>query len=263
MGEYRIPSGHRFEQVFNFRDLGGHTTADGRRVAKGRLLRSGHLGHASPSDIAILAGYGLRRVFDFRTASDIGLEGADRLPPGAENVQLPMPDPARGGDIRKLMNENSPDELPEIFGHGRAEAMMCESAAGLVRERREPYAQVLKALARPSAVPALFHCSAGKDRAGWAGSVVLLTLGVPEEQVVEQYLLSNRAAKEIVDRNRQHGRAAWDNDLFAPLIGVRAEYIQSSFDAVRQEWGDFEGYLRDGLRITVAERESLQANLLE
>ena len=263
MGEYRIPSDHRFEQVFNFRDLGGHTTADGRRVAQGRLLRSGHLGHASESDIAILSRYGLRRVFDFRTASDIELEGADRLPPGAENLQLPMPNPARGGDIRKLMSENPPEKLSEIFGGGRAEAMMCESAAGLVRERREPYSQFLKELARPSAVPALFHCSAGKDRAGWAGSVVLLTLGVPEEQVVEQYLLSNRAAQEIIERNLQPGRPAWDSDVFAPLIGVRAEYIQSSFAAVRQEWGDFDGYLRDGLRITDAEREAIRANLLE
>ncbi|MEZ4282309.1 MAG: tyrosine-protein phosphatase [Myxococcota bacterium] len=262
MGAYRIPSDHRFEQVFNFRDLGGHTTTDGRRVAKGRLLRSGHLGHASAADLAILARYGLRRVFDFRTASDIALEGADRLPPGAENVQLPMPDPARGGDIRKLMSENPPEKLPEIFGGGRAEAMMRESAAGLVRERREPYGQFLKALASEAAVPALFHCSAGKDRAGWAGSVVLLSIGVPEDQVVEQYLLSNRAAQEIIEKNRLPGREQWSG-ILAPLIGVREEYIHASFEAVRQEWGDFDGYLRDGLGITDAEREGLRRNLLE
>jgi protein-tyrosine phosphatase len=243
MGEYRIPSDHRFEQVFNFRDLGGHTTADGRRVAKGRLLRSGHLGHASEADVAILARYGLRRVFDFRTASDIEQEGADRLPPGAENVRLPMPDPARGGDIRRLMTENPPEKLPEIFGGGRAEAMMRESAAGLVRERREPYSQFLKELARE-------------------GSVVLLAIGVPEEQVVEQYLLSNRAAQEIIERNRLPGREQWTG-ILAPLIGVREEYIHSSFEAVRQEWGDFDGYLREGLRVSDAERESLRKNLLE
>ena len=262
MGEYSIPSDHRFEQVFNFRDLGGHTTHDGRRVARGRLLRSGHLGHASESDLVILSRYGLQRVFDFRTASDIEIEGGDRLPPGASNILLPMPDPAKGGDIRKLMNDNPQDKLAEIFGNGRAEAMMRDAAAGLVRERREPYSLFLKELARKTAVPALFHCSAGKDRAGWAGSVVLLTLGVPEEQVVEQYLLSNRAAAEIIEHNRTPGREKWSSAL-APLIGVREEYIQSSFDAVRQEWGDFDGYLRDGLRITDAEREGIRANLLE
>ncbi len=262
MGEYRNPSDHPFEQIFNFRDLGGHTTHDGRRVARGRLLRSGHLGHASETDVAILSQYRLRRVFDFRTASDIGIEGDDRLPPGASNFLLPMPDPAKGGDIRKLMTENPPEKLAEIFGNGRAEAMMRDAAAGLVRERREPYSLFLKELARETAVPALFHCSAGKDRAGWAGSVVLLTLGVPEEQVIEQYLLSNRAAEAIIEHNRTPGREKWSGVL-APLIGVREEYIESSFEAVRQDWGDFDGYLRDGLHITDAEREAIRANLLE
>lgn len=263
MGEWRIPTEHRFEKVANFRDLGGHTTRDGRRVARGRLLRSGHLGHASETDLAILARYGLRRVFDFRTASDIALEGADRLPSGATNVQLPMPDPARGADIRRLMTEHAPEELPEIFGHGRAEAMMRASAAGLVRERREPYAQFLRGLAHPEACPALFHCSAGKDRAGWAGSVALLALGVPEDQVVEQYLLSNRAAEEILARSRQNGHGTWSHEVFAPLIGVRAEYIEASFEAVREDWGDFDGYLHRGLGISEAEREAIRRNLLE
>jgi len=263
VGDYRIPSDHRFDKVFNFRDLGGHTTRDGRRVARGRLLRSGHPGHASDADVAILARYGLRQVFDFRTASDIAQEGADRLPAGAASVNLPMPDPARGHDIRRLMTESPPEKLPEIFGGGRAEAMMRESAAGLVRERREPYAQFLKALARADGVPALFHCSAGKDRAGWAGSVALLTIGVPEDQVIEQYLLSNRAAEEILAANRGGGREQWSAEALAPLIGVRAEYIESSFEAVRADWGDFDGYLRDGLRITDAEREAIRKNLLE
>lgn len=263
MGEYRNPTDHRFDHVFNFRDLGGHSTRDGRRVARGRLLRSGHLGRASEGDVAILAGYGLRRVFDFRTASDIEHEGADRLPPGATSVRLPMPDPARGADIRRLMTENPPEKLPEIFGGGRAEAMMRASAAGLVRERREPYAQFLRELARADACPALFHCSAGKDRAGWAGSVVLLALGVPEDQVVEQYLLSNRASKDIIERNRQPGSENWSQAILAPLIGVRAEYIEASFAAVREDWGDFDRYLHDGLGVSEAEREGLRRNLLE
>lgn len=262
MGEYRNPSEHRFEKVFNFRDLGGHTTRDGRRVARGRLLRSGHLGHASESDVAILARYGLRHVFDFRTDSDVHEEGADRLPAGATSVRLPMPDPTKGADIRRLMTENPPEKLPEIFGGGRAEKMMCSSAAGLVRERREPYAVFLRALAQPNACPALFHCSAGKDRAGWAGSVVLLALGVPEDQVVEQYLLSNRAAKDIIARNQGPDRG-WSHEVLAPLIGVRAEYIESSFTAVRDDWGDFDGYLYKGLGITESERDAIRRNLLE
>ena len=262
MTAYREPPPHSFEKITNFRDMGGHTTHTGRRLAPGRLLRSGHLGEATEADLAILEGFGIRRVFDFRTPTDIELEGRDRLTSTAENVLLPMPDPARGSDIRALMEDASLDDLEGIFGGGKAERMMQESAAGLVRERREPYALFLKALAHDDHVPALFHCSAGKDRAGWAASVVLLSIDVPRDQVIEQYLLSNRAAQDLIERNRSRGRDWW-HDSLAPLIGVREEYIQASFDAVDSDWGDFDTYLREGLGVTDEEREALRHNLLE
>ena len=262
MTDFRAAPKIAFERVANFRDMGGHTTHDGRRLAPGRLLRAGHLGHATDDDLALLEPFGLRRVFDFRTASDIEIEGADRLTSQAACVQLPMPDPAKGGDIRALMENATADDLDGLFGNGKAEQMMIESAAGLVRERREPYALFLKALADSTQVPALFHCSAGKDRAGWAGSVVLLSLGVPEDEVIEQYLLSNRASQEIIDRNRENGREFW-HDALAPLIGVQESYIQSSLNAVAEDWGDFDTYLSQGLGVTNAEREALRANLLE
>lgn len=262
MSDFRAVPEIRLERVANFRDMGGHETHDGRRLAPGRLLRSGHLGDASEADLAALEPYGLRRVFDFRTEKDIEQEGVDRLTSQAENVLLPMPDPAKGSDIRALMENVTVDDLDGIFGDGKAERMMIESAAGLVRERREPYSLFLKALARPDHVPALFHCSAGKDRAGWAGSVVLLALGVPEDQVIEQYLLSNRAAEELISRNSEKGNEFWHAAL-APLVGVREEYIQSSFDAVQADWGDFDTYLQKGLGVTDEERAAIRANLLE
>ncbi|MBW2401463.1 MAG: tyrosine-protein phosphatase, partial [Deltaproteobacteria bacterium] len=67
MSPFREPPLHSFERVANFRDLGGHTTSDGRRVRSGRLYRSGHLAHCSDADVALLAEIGLRVVFDFRT----------------------------------------------------------------------------------------------------------------------------------------------------------------------------------------------------
>jgi protein-tyrosine phosphatase len=262
MSPYRAHPEIRFERITNFRDMGGHTTRDGRRLARGRLLRAGHLGEATERDLALLAPYGLRRVFDFRTPADIELEGADRLPPTAENVLLPMPDPARGSDIRGMMENATVDDLEDLFGGGKAERMMMESAAGLVRERREPYSLFLKALAEPGHVPALFHCSAGKDRAGWAASVVLLTVGVPEDQVIEQYLLSNRAAEEIIERNRHRGGNFWHPSL-EPLIGVQEAYVRASLEAVASDWGDFDTYLAEGLGVTNEEREAIRHNLLE
>jgi protein-tyrosine phosphatase len=260
--DFRKPPQTRFERIANFRDLAGHTTRDGRRLAPGRLLRSGHLGRASQTDVQTLAGLGLRKVYDFRTSSDIELDGTDRLPTGTAAVRLPMPDPAKGQGIRELIEESDPEELEMHFGDGKAAAMMRKHAAGLVRERREPYGVFLRSLATDSGTPALFHCSAGKDRAGWAASVVLMTLGVSKDQVVEQYLLSNRALRQIAGQQKVPGRAAWA-DLLRPLLEVREEYIESSFTAVEEEWGGFDGYLERGLGISEAERDAIRKNLLE
>lgn len=262
MTDFRERPAERFEGIANFRDLAGHTTSDGRRLAKGRLLRAGHLGRATDADLETLEQFGLRKIFDFRTKADIDVDGADRLPSGAESICLPMPDPAGGRGIREIIQESEPDELHLHFGDGRAEEMMRQSAAGLVRERREPYAVFLRELANEDGLPALFHCSAGKDRAGWAGSVVLLTLGVPEDQIIEQYLLSNRAAEDIVEQQPNHVRQVWA-DVLRPLLEVRPEYIEASFEAMQQDWGGFDGYLDRGLGISDAEREAIRKNLLE
>ena len=262
MADFRTPPRQRFDRVANFRDLGGHTTRDGHELPQGRLFRSGHLGNASDADRAQLELLGLCRVFDFRTASDIQVDGTDRLLPGVDSVQLPMPDPAQGRGIREILEGSRPDELEAHFGGGKAEALMRGSAAGLVRERREPYGQFLRALAKPDSLPALFHCSAGKDRAGWAGSVVLLTLGVPEDQVIEQYLLSNHAVEQILAQYQGRGFEDWA-ELFRPVIEVRAEYIEASLAAVREDWGDFEGYLERGLGVSEAERDAIRKHLLD
>jgi protein-tyrosine phosphatase len=259
---FRQPPTQNFERVANFRDLGGHTTRDGRRVRSGQIFRSGHLAHASDADLAELAELGIRTVFDFRSAGDLEIDGHDRLPEGAAHVSLPMPDPAVGDDLRAKLRESGPEEMEAVFGNGGAEAMMKKSAAGLVRERVEPYAEFVRRLAAPETLPALFHCSAGKDRAGWAGSVVLMTLGVDEEQVIEQYLLSNREIEKILARLETQHDADW-GDLLRPLIEVRREYILSSFEAMHAEWGTFDRYLHDGLGLPEPDRAALREALLE
>jgi protein-tyrosine phosphatase len=259
---FRAPHPTRFERIANFRDLGGHTTRDGARVRHGRLFRSGHLAHATDADLELLAALGIQRVFDFRNPADIDADGNDRLPEGTRHHRLPMPNPAPARDLRSLIQSAQPDEMEALFGNGRAEAMMADSAAELVHERSDVYTEFMAELAGPEALPALFHCSAGKDRAGWAGSLVLLALGVDEDQVVEQYLLSNRNLKGIRKRLDGDRNASW-GEYLRPFLEVRVEYIRSSFAAVQQKWGSFDRYLVEGLSITDEQRARLRESLLE
>lgn len=261
-----MPSRHDLpflDNVTNFRELGGHETSDGRRIKKRHLFRSSHWGVASDEDVARLEDFGVGLVIDFRSEADIALEGADQLPPGIRHVSVATLDPAAGTDIRTLIKENRLDEIRREFGNGGARRYMVRGAERLVTERCETFGRFLACLCEPELPPALFHCSAGKDRAGWAASLTLLALGADEPSVVEHYLLSN----EMFNPSKQRG---WTTpmdqeirELLEPMVGVRAEYVEASLAAVKREWGGIDAYIRDGLGVSDRQRAQLRANWLE
>lgn len=251
--------------VTNFRELGGLTAAGGRRILRGRLLRSGHWGRATEADVAQMARLGIELVFDFRSDADIAIEGEDRLPEGTELIRLPATDPAGAIDLRSLILESGPAALKEHFGEGRAAEKMRLAAAALVTDRSHLYGEFLSRLSERSAPPSLFHCSAGKDRAGWAASVILFALDVAEPDVIEHYLLSNEHYRPG-DPGAQLGpRRALPGEilsLLAPLLRVLPEYAASSIAAAHEQFGSIEGYLREGLGLTDRKREQLRENWL-
>ena len=249
--------------ISNFRDVGGCSTRDGRRVRTGRLFRSGHLGGASDEDLERLAELGIRTVIDFRGAQDEDADGPGRLPPGARRVNIPMSDPASASDIRDLLYRTDAAGLERILGGGGAERMMCQAAAGLVTERCAEFGALLRGLAALHPLPALMHCSAGKDRTGWAASLVLLVLGVDEDDVIEHYLLSNLHRREENERLLASPRAGMDPEWIRPFLEVRADYARAALDAATERFGSFATYVEQGLGIDPPTLARLRSELLE
>jgi protein-tyrosine phosphatase len=250
------------ETVTNFRELGGLPAHGNREVRHRRLFRSGHWGAANDADREHMGALGIRIVFDFRSDEDIEIEGADRLPPGTELVRLAASDPAGALDLRSLIMESAPEALHEHFGEGRAAEKMCQGAARLVSERCAVYSEFVQRLAEPNAPAALFHCSAGKDRAGWAASVLLLALGVAEPEVREHYLLSNVHYQPRAQQGMRRELSAEVGALLQPLLRVAPEYIGASLDAVTEHFGSVEAYLRDGLGLSELMQKQLHENWL-
>jgi len=249
--------------ISNFRDVGGVPTRGGRRVRRGLLFRSGHLGAASAEDMAALAALGIRTVIDFRTPRDLEDDGAGRLPAGARLVRLPIGDPAAGGEIRDLLSRADAAGLERVLGGGGAERMMRAAAAGLVTDRCAEFGALLRGLAALHPLPALMHCSAGKDRTGWAASLLLLVLGASEDDVIEHYLLSNERRREENERLLASPREGLDPEWFRPFLEVRAEYAHAALAAAVERFGSFEAYVEVGLGIDAGTRERLDARLLE
>ena len=246
----------------NFRDLGGYRTRDGRALRWGRLYRSDALADLSDDDLVYLERLGLRRVVDFRSPLERERD-ADRLPdvPGLELALRPI-----FGDAL------DPRELQERLLSGNASGselarLLIDANRAFVTDFGDVYAAFLRDLALAEELPLLFHCTAGKDRAGFAAAVALLAVGVPRETVMRDYLLTNGYSEEHTRRTLRliHWASLFrsEPDAIRPLFEARPEYLQAAFDTIDAKYGGIDRYLREGLGIDETLRGRLRANLLE
>lgn len=245
----------------NFRDVGGYATSDGRTVAWGRLFRSGHLGDLTAADVAAVGRLGIRLVCDLRADSERA-DVASRFPDVTDVKVIPLPVdfPAlEPGLVRRRL-------LGRDFTAGAIAETLLAAYRAYVIDFAPAFAGVLRALAEPGHVPALIHCNGGKDRTGFATTIVLLTLGVPRTTIVEDYLLTNQLMRRTTRRRAWLGflasRLAVRPREMRALLEAREHYLDAAFAAMDERWGSAEAYLREGLGVTDTLREQLRTALL-
>jgi protein-tyrosine phosphatase len=252
--------------VPNLRDLGGWPTRDGGRVRAGLLYRSTELDKLAGADMAAFAALGIRSVYDLRTEAERTLQ-PDRLPPDTEYVVVDvLKDSADAAPAQLFKVLADPKAAEEMLGGGKGLALF-ESAYretfGLA-SARAAYRRLFSDLTHEEHRPALFHCTTGKDRTGWAAAAMLMLLGVPGDLVTKEYLLTNAqllpAEKPLIDRFQAQGG---DPDVIRPLIGVAPEYLEAALDEMRKEFGTIEGYFSEGLNVDEAAQEALRAAFVE
>lgn len=230
--------------VANLRDLGGIDTASGHVIAPGRLWRSSHFGAAADEDLDALRAMGFRSVIDLRGADERKHAPSRLVQSGIHEVHLPI-EPRAMGALRQLREAGQPDA-------SALTAIMFEVYRRFVHEHVPVFASLLRLVAdEATPLPLVIHCTAGKDRTGWAAALLLLALGVSREGVIEDFLASN-------GRWRMHDASSdW-----ALLASVRAEYLQCAFDEIDNRWGSTDAYLEGPLGLDGKARDSLRARLL-
>jgi len=251
--------------VPNLRDIGGYATATGRHVRTGQLYRSTELNHLQGDDLEAFAELDIRAVFDMRTAAERDAE-PDVVPAGTEQVVCDVLKDSQGAAPAQLHKVLSDPALAEqmlgggkavqIFERGYREIVSLPSALSAYRE-------FFTSIAQDARRPALFHCTTGKDRTGWAAAATLLLLGVSEEDVLYDYELTNRDLLPALKPMMEHFRAAGgDPRLLEPVLGVDADYLRTALDEMTQKFGSIEGYFEEGLGIDSDEQQALRDTLV-
>ncbi|NPA38023.1 MAG: hypothetical protein GXO47_14365 [Chlorobi bacterium] len=225
----------------NFADLGGITTMEGRHVRWGKLYRSGELSGLTDNDVEYMAGLNLDAIIDFRFQEEKD-EAPDRFPDGVDTIPIPVVDGSY--DLETITRWL-------ITGDKEAfDTMLIHVNKILVTQEQEKFKEFFDHL--ESGKTYLYHCTKGKDRAGFATAMILSALGVDRETIIDNYLKSNEYLSAVTEQTIQYVISkGYDGELLRPILEVRPEYIQTAFDIVDSEYGGVENYLRNNLGVDI------------
>jgi protein-tyrosine phosphatase len=240
----------------NFRDLGGYTTADGRRVKPGLIFRSGELSNLTPDDYRVLATLRLRTVYDLRT----------------DGERAAAPTVWAAGPVQTLASSKPGSPLAGLSptgGGALTPAVARTIMLGFYRQMPTAYAPEFKVIFQQlldDQAPLLLHCTAGKDRSGLASALILTALGVPRAQVVADYELTNRHL-DLADLRRAGVNSAFlarmPPDVAQVFLAADPAYLQASFQAIDQNYGSIDAYLAQVLSIGPVQKAKLRSLYLQ
>jgi protein-tyrosine phosphatase len=226
----------------NFRDLAENVRSV--PVRPHVLFRSDHLGALDEDDCSQIRSLGVRRVLDFRGVDERAT--AMCALPQVEVHSLSI-EPTIVQVLAGLAESGHRLTEADVIGH------MQDTYRGFVRRSSDRFAEFFQLLLA-SSEPTVFHCTAGKDRTGFAAALVLHALGATHDEVMRDYLLTNDRLKPPSFSWR-----GLDPHVGKVLWGVRPEFLQASFEAIEQDHGGLDAYLRNALGVGEAERNRLRA----
>jgi protein-tyrosine phosphatase len=272
-GPTRVVADRRLplEGAANFRDLGGYRTSSGRYVRWGLVYRSNHLVGLTARDYRYLDSLGIRLVCDLRTEGERELSPTKWVGRAPEILSAPV---GENRDIqgarermkqRLLLAANPPD--PKSPAAADPLPLTYEK---FIVEHVGSYQAVFKRLAAGD-LPAVTHCTAGKDRTGVFAAVLLTTLGVPRQTVLEDYALTSQyfLDDEHIEGTEADVQSFMGGDVrptaafVKSIMTARPEVLEATFASIDKHYGSFDGFLHDGLKLSEEDLTRLRERLLE
>lgn len=238
----------------NFRELGGYETVTGQKIKYNKLLRTGNLADLAPQDVIFLQDYGVKYDIDFRTEQEKD-EHPDIVPEGAHYEF----DPVFGEDLTNASKgiftlEKAAEKDPE-FGFKHMFVAYEDMINGQTAQKAyRRFFEYLLANDHDHEV-LLFHCTAGKDRTGFAAMLVLSALGVPMTTIKHDYLLTNITTKDFVNdmlqQARDHGSSSRVLQAINDVQSVYPEYLDHAIHVINTEYGSINDYLKNVMNLSM------------
>ena len=255
--------------VANARDIGGYLTTDGRRVKSRRLLRSAHLHNISAEDEKrLVKDFGLKYIVDLRLDLEVARD-ADKQLDGCAYSHLNV-----YGSLEKAMSDAAydPTNPVTVYYASKDIGLLDEGLYVRIAESDEgvdAYRAFFDTLiSAEDGEAVIFHCTSGKDRTGIAAMLVLSALGVDEETVISDYLLSNdffaesrKKRTEMLTALKADAEVIEKMPLLWDAVDVR--FMTTLIDRLKERYGSVTEYLKKRLRLTDEEIESLKKKYLE
>jgi len=263
--------------TINLRDLGGYTTDQGQVVKWGQLYRSDHLTKLTQEDIVTLERIGIKTIIDLRSDheksvypnQEIGtVEYLLNCNPESHFAEL-------AGNAINLEAENK--KLIEDIERGVVDASVVNGSGAVSiksyenfvddQKSQEAFGEMLKWLAQPESIASIHHCRGGKDRTGFGSMLILALLGVNEDQIMTDYLITKSVREERnLIKLRQYQKLT-DNqdylDYLMALIDARADYLKAAMNKIKEEYGGVINYATNYLGLSLAEIDQMKKLYLE
>jgi protein-tyrosine phosphatase len=221
--------------VYNFRDLGGYRTTDGRSIHWQRLFRADGLDKLTVDDVEALRPIGLQSVIDLRSQAEIDRVG--RFPVETHPVTW----------HHLSITDTTWDRDEALKAHRTADDFLTRAYAQMLRDGAPRFAKAFELLADTDALPAVFHCAAGKDRTGILAALVLGSLRVDTETIVADFALTEDSMPKFIAamQARYPERVAEMASVPPAFMSANPAAMRSTIRSITADHGSIRNYVRE------------------
>lgn len=239
--------------IKNFRDIGGYFTKNDQQMRWGMIYRSGDLTHSTLYDQERIRRLNIKTVVDLRSE-----KSQKNFPllihPSIKKISLP---------ITQLDTETL-NEMMEDKKLTQSDAIrkVQDSYIGIIENNKPEFEELFKIISNAENFPLLISGSLGKDRVGIASFLILSAMGIPQNIILNDYMLSQNSINVSLFVDDVQSKPEYFQEAVTALLTVKQSYLNYTIDYINQKYGSVDNYIEKELKLSNSQKNKLQKYLI-